>query len=80
MPDSKKIYESLFANGFSKEEIDGALHSFTLLRLKEKKKPSYNIPPVLYSCLKHFPVLNHITAKGLYLLKTQFAKKPKNPV
>lgn len=80
MPDSKKRYEILLQKGFSKQEIDTALHALTLLRLQQEKKQRYK--PSFISCfrIKSLQLLQHITATGLCLLKTQFAKKPKNPI
>lgn len=46
-------------------------------RLTGKKK-LHSIYRVLHR-IKNF-LFKHITSKGLLLLKTQFAKKPKNPV
>lgn len=84
MPDSKRVYESLLQRGFSKEEIDTVLHAFTLLRLKGQTDSHLsqvnNTSSFTFFCSKSVRLLQQLTAKGLYLLKTQFAKKPKNPV
>lgn len=85
MPDAKSLYENLLRNGYTKQEIDSALHEFLLLRIKENNtaytaKPEKNTSLFAFFCLKNLRLLKHITAKGLCLLKTQFAKKPKNPV
>lgn len=80
MPDSKNIYESLLQQGYSKQEVDTLLHKLTLLRIQQKKKQLHKLSFISSFSIKTLLLLKHITATGLYLLKTQFAKKPKNPV
>lgn len=86
MPGSKNIYESLLQQGYSKQEIDGAMHKYLLNKIALKKAYKKLSPAgkVLWR-VKHFSwrakwFLKVLTAKGLMLLKTQFAKKPKNPI
>jgi hypothetical protein len=43
-------------------------------------KPLQQHPQFIYHYYKNFRVCKKLKGKGLFLLKTQFAKKPKNPV
>lgn len=85
MSNAKRIYENLLHHGFSKQEIDSALHKFTLLRLKNKSHqqditPTENHPNPHVRFFKKMNIRKHISGKALSLLQSQFAKKPKNPV
>lgn len=66
--------------GYSKQEIDSTLHKLTLIRLQQEKKQSLHSSTISAVRIKTLHSLKHITAAGLCLLKTQFAKKPKNPI
>ncbi len=87
-PQEENIYEQLLAKGYSKQSIHTVLHHLVLEDLKlqrqyEKKsfagKTAWHIKRFFHQH-KLLRFLKHITAKGLYLLKTQWAKKPKQPV
>ena len=80
MPDSKNIYESLLQQGYSKQEIDAVLHKLVLHQQQQKKKQRLRFSSASPLPIKVIQLLKRITATGLYLLKTQFAKKPKNPI
>lgn len=80
-PTEANIYQKLMDSGCSKQEIDNLLHKLTLLRLQqEKKHVTHSFTSLTAFCSKTIHQLKHITAAGLCLLKTQFAKKPKNPI
>lgn len=59
-----------------------ALHAI-LTYLVEQKKSNLNIsitPHFVFQYYKNFQLLLRLRGAALCLLKTQFAKKPKNPV
>ena len=86
MQKENNSYEQLLAQGFSKQEVYNAIYKFIMHEIACKK--SYQ--QLLFAGkikwrFKNYPeqvtgFLLLLTAKGLILLKTQFAKKPKNPV
>lgn len=87
MTKEKDLYRQLLEQGYSKQSIHKVLHHLVLedikqQRLYEKKsvagKTVWHIKRFFQ--YKLYRSLQHITAKGLFLLKTQFAKKPKNPI
>lgn len=87
MPQELNIYEQLLAEGFTKREIHSLLHGLILedirqQRLYEKKSFAGKMLWHTKRFFQHklYRLLKHLTAKGLCLLKTQWAKKPKQPV
>ncbi len=51
------------------------------LLIERKSKPHISFTPTILSqYYKNFQLLNRLRGSALCLLKTQFAKKPKNPV
>lgn len=86
MPETKDPYEQWLEQGVSKREIHGALYKTLMHQLACKKKYKQLSPAgkIKWHCKRCFvqvtaPVKS-LGKKGLTLLKTQFAKKPKNPV
>lgn len=88
MPEEKNLYHQLLEKGYSKQSIHKVLHALVMedikqQRLYEKKsfagKTAWHIKR-FFQQHKLFRFLKHITAKGLFLLKTQWAKKPRNPI
>ncbi|HEX5149988.1 MAG TPA: hypothetical protein VFW07_00995 [Parafilimonas sp.] len=86
MPEKRNLYEQLLAHGFTQKDISGFVHQYLLHEITCKK--AYRQLPltgkIKWHIKKHSEqaagFLLRLTAKGLILLKTQFAKKPKNPV
>jgi hypothetical protein len=85
MPNHSDIYEQLLQKGFSKQDIHAAIHKFMLMEIAEKKKQATahkksqrSIKTSLFFKASHY--LKNFSGKALCFLKTQFAKKPKNPV
>ncbi len=68
----KNIYKSLLDNGYSKEDIHQAIHSYFTVRKSATHK---NLIPIAKKIR-----LNLLSGFALSLLKTLFIKKPKNPV
>lgn len=80
------LYHQLLAKGYAKEHIHSLFHKIIIHRAASKKaykqlslacKIKWHSKRYLEQVTGFFI---HLTAKGLTLLKTQFAKKPKNPV
>lgn len=83
MADNNNLYKRLLEQGFSKQEIHATIHKFMLLEIEEKNQRRTNSPkrkPHVQLHFKLFYFLNTLSGKALCLLKTQFAKKPKNPI
>lgn len=85
MPQQPDIYEQLLQKGFTKRDIHSVLHKCMLLQIEEEKKKTAahqqnqrNSKTNLFYKASHY--LKNLTGKALCFLKTQFAKKPKNPV
>jgi hypothetical protein len=86
MLQEENLYEDLLAKGYTKQSIHKVLHALILEDIKQQRlyeKKSF-AGKMLWHVKRFFEhkilqPLNHITATGLFLLKTQFAKKPKNP-
>ncbi len=82
----ENLYQKLLDSGFTKQEIDSVIHKLTLLRLADKKK--YEQLSFAGKLRWHVQnnsqqatrFLQRLTSKGLMLLKTQWAKKPRNPI
>lgn len=87
MPQEPDIYQQLLAKGFTKQEIHSLLHRLVMEDIRQQRmyeKKSF-AGKMLWHTKRFFQhklyrFLKHITAKGLFLLKTQWAKKPKQPV
>ena len=84
--DGGNLYEQLLAHGFSKQEIHGVIYKCIMHQIACKKayqklsftgKIKYNIQHYSRQATRF---CKRLTAKGLMLLKTQWAKKPKNPI
>lgn len=81
---ANNICDKLLLMGYSKQELDLALHKFVLWERMEAKRclkgtstlSSYPLTPLAKNRNKR----KHVVGQALSLLKTQFAKKPKNPV
>lgn len=78
----KHIYEQLLEQGVPKETLDKLVHFIILEQIKNKKltHQTKNTSPKIFFQFKPFHLLKHLSGKALCLLKTQFIKKPKNPV
>jgi len=79
----ENVYERLLAQGYSKREIHSALHKYILAEIQYTKATGYthtalHQKPSLFSKVSHF--LKSLVSAMVSLIKTQFAKKPKNPV
>lgn len=84
--DEENLYEDLLAKGYSKQEIDAAIYNCIMHEIACKKaykefsftgKIKWHIKSYYWQATRFCKAL---TAEGLVLLKTQFAKKPKNPI
>jgi hypothetical protein len=91
MPQEPDIYEQLLQKGFSKRDIHSALHKAIMLQIQHNKatggkhtslhkKASHTVyhKPFAFSKESHF--LKNLISAVVSFIKTQFAKKPKNPV
>jgi hypothetical protein len=74
MHNEKDIIEQLEQLGYSSEEINAVVHKIMLLRIEERKKKAKPLVRRIF----HF--MKKLCGKALCLLRTQYAKKPKNPV
>ncbi|MGH2566065.1 MAG: hypothetical protein ACRDE5_16220 [Ginsengibacter sp.] len=70
-----------------KRSLDSILHCLALQQIRNNKNPSSAItlpshrhPHFLFQYHKSFQLVSRLKGSALCLLKTQFAKKPKNPV
>lgn len=85
-PAEATLYQKLLDAGFTKQELDALIHKLTLLRLADEKKStqlSFNGKLHRYvqnNSQQATRFLQRLTSKGLMLLKTQWAKKPRNPI
>jgi hypothetical protein len=86
MPETKNLYEQLLEKGFSKQDIHSAIYN-SIMHRAACKKAYQQLSPTgkIHWRIKKYSEqvtgsLLRLTDKGLILLKTQFAKKPKNPV
>jgi len=78
-------YQQLLQKGFTKREIHSTLHKAIWIQIKHQNRRTDAKRNKIRTALifplfsaSHF--LKNICSKALFLLKTQFAKKPKNPV
>ncbi len=80
------LYEQLLAAGFTKQEIHSVIYKRILHEIACKN--AYQQLPItgkIQYHIQHYSrqatrFCKRLTAKGLMLLKTQWAKKPKNPI
>ena len=73
--------------GIPKRSLDRLLHYLAMQQIKNSKKPRKESsstpvrhPHFLFQYHKSFRLVSRLKGSALCLLKTQFAKKPKNPV
>jgi hypothetical protein len=80
MPHSKNIYNRLQQKGYTKRQIHAALHKYMLLQIKQEQATGCKLhkQPSMFSKESHF--LKNLISAVVSFIKTQFAKKPKNPV
>ena len=83
MPHKPAIYQQLLQKGFSKQDIHAAIHKFMLLQIQHNKATGckqgvLHKKPSLFAKESHF--LKNLISAMVSFIKTQFAKKPKNPV
>ena len=83
MPHHNNLYQSLLKKGYTKQQIHAAMHKFMLLQIQQDKATgckhsALHKKPSLFARDSHF--LKNLISKIVSLLKSQFAKKPKNPV
>jgi hypothetical protein len=83
MPRKQDIYQQLLQKGFSKQDIHAAMHKFMLLQIQHSKATGCKDTPLhkkpsAVSKESHF--LKNLISTMVSFIKTQFAKKPKNPV
>jgi hypothetical protein len=74
----KKISNKVLQTSIPKSSLDNILHY-----LLEKRKTNHNIcinNQFVFQYYKNFQLLSRLRGSALCLLKTQYAKKPKNPV
>lgn len=83
MSDGHDIYERLLQQGFTKQEIDSALHKATLIRIKEKRKRQ-SMPLIKRIAYSFFSILHDsyffrvVRGRILCFFKKQSLKKSKN--
>lgn len=86
MPGQRNIYKELLNQGFSQQDIHNAIYKYTMhcIECKKAYQQLSRVGKLKWHLKKYSEQVSgffiHLTAKGLMLLKTQFAKKPKNPV
>ncbi len=83
----KNLYERLLEQGVPKQNLHKILHYLLMEQIKNspKLKPPFaakikRLPLNIFQSLKNLKLNTLLKDKALTLLKTQFAKKPKNPV
>ncbi|MEP6748458.1 MAG: hypothetical protein ABJB86_12075 [Bacteroidota bacterium] len=79
----ENLCDQLLAKGYSKQDIHSAMYKYMLLQIQHKKatgnkRIALHEKPSLCSKATHF--LKSLVSAMVSLIKTQFAKKPKNPV
>lgn len=72
------IITRLEKQGYTRQEIHELVHKLILLQIAEKKKRRHNKYLRPFYSVRHF--LNLVKGKALSMLRSQFAKKPKQPV
>ena len=80
MPHKPDIYQQLLRKGFTKRQIHAALHKYVLVQIKQEQATGCKLhkQPSMFSKESHF--LKNLISAVVSFIKTQFAKKPKNPV
>lgn len=83
MPQEPNIYQQLLQKGFTKRDIHDALHKTITLQIQHNKATGCRHTPLhkklsVVSKESHF--LKNLISAAVSFIKTQFAKKPKNPV
>jgi hypothetical protein len=83
---AKNIYQPSLT-GIPKRSLDNILHYLTLQKIHHDKLPHLPLPfyqqrhpHFLFQYHKSFRLVSRLRGSALCLLKTQYAKKPKNPV
>ena len=78
---------SLSLTDIPKRSLDRILHYLVLQKIQNSKNPSSKTtflperhPHFLFQYHKNFQLISRLKGSALCLLKTQYAKKPKNPV
>jgi len=83
---AKNIYQPSLT-GIPKRSLDNILHYLTVQKIHHDKHPHLPTPfyhkrhpHFLFQYHKSFRLVSRLKGSALSLLKTQYAKKPKNPV
>lgn len=83
----KTKHSGLSLSGIPKPALDAILHNLLMQQVKAAARHPEKIYKVcrrhrfvLFQYYKNYRLLSRLKGKALCLLKTQFAKKPKNPV
>ncbi|KAA9040831.1 hypothetical protein FW778_01970 [Ginsengibacter hankyongi] len=83
---TKNTYQSS-PTGIPKRSLDYILHYLVLQKIHHDKHPylptpfyRQRHPSFLFQYHKNFRLVSRLRGSALCLLKTQYAKKPKNPV
>ncbi|MFT4155155.1 hypothetical protein [Parafilimonas sp.] len=85
-PIEENIYQKLLDSGFTKREIDNVIYKCIMHEIACKKAyQKLSLPGKIKWHLQNYSwhvtrFCKRLTAEGLVLLKTQFAKKPRNPI
>lgn len=79
MKKDQEISANLNRHGFSHREMNQLVNKIILSDIAQRNKPTKKINQ-FYLGFQLNKVIKHITGKALALLRSQFAKKPKNPV
>lgn len=84
---AKKHPPGISIAGIPKPALDNILHNLLLQQVKAAANHPEKIYKVcrrhrfiIYQYYKNYCLLSRLKGKALALLKTQYAKKPKNPV
>jgi hypothetical protein len=83
---AKKPLHPLSLSNIPKPCLDHILHYLLLSQIKNRAASAGGAPDqephrfILYQYYKNFQLLSRLKGLALCLLKTQWAKKPKNPV
>ncbi|QEC69316.1 hypothetical protein FRZ67_19125 [Panacibacter ginsenosidivorans] len=84
MKEEKNIYEMLLQKGISQQELHTFMYKFIMMEIEERRAKeaaaSKNKFRIFFRSLKNGSLFKKLKGKALSLLKTQYAKKPKNPV
>jgi hypothetical protein len=85
MPQEKHIYQQLLQSSVPKKVLHGIIHKTLMQEIKsvQQEQPSstqHKRLAAFFQCIKNFNLKKRLKGKALCLLRTQYAKKPKNPV